>query len=115
MELDRLGYTRTEIQKYLYERATIPYQKLTPAEISTIQPRIDSGEIPIDRVATFREALKPGGKLPLLDRPEDLRIVVVGGIPGYTFSMSYFREGLYAPTSDQIKLIRGATLTKAGR
>ena len=52
---------------------------------------------------------------PVLDRPEDLRIVVVGGIPGYTFAMSYFREGLYAPTSDQTKLVRGATLTKAGR
>jgi hypothetical protein len=115
LELDRLGYTRASVQKYLYERATIPYEQLTPAEIATIQPRIDSGEIPKDRVPVFKEALKPGGKLPLLDRPEDLRIVVVGGIPGYTFSMSYFREGLYAPTSDQTKLVKGATLTKAGR
>jgi hypothetical protein len=115
LELDRLGYTRASVQKYLYERATIPYEQLTPAEIATIQPRIDSGEIPQDRVPVFKEALMPGGKLPLLDRPEDLRIVVVGGIPGYTFSMSYFREGLYAPTSDQTKLVKGATLTKAGR
>jgi hypothetical protein len=115
MELNRLGYTRAAVQKYLYERATIPFEKLTPAEIATIQPRIDSGEIPQDRVPVFKEALKPGGKLPLLDRPEDLRIVVVGGIPGYTFPMSYFREGLYAPTSDQTKLVRGATLIKAGR
>jgi hypothetical protein len=115
IELNNMGYTRASLQKYLYERATIPYEQLTPAEIATVQPRIDSGEIPPDRVAVFKEALKPGGKFPLLDRPEDLRIVVVGGIPGYTFSMSYFREGLYAPTSDQTKLIRGATLTKAGR
>lgn len=115
MELDHLGYTRTTIQKYLYEHAAIPYEQLTTAEIDTIQPRIDSGEIPKDRVDVFKHALKPGGRLPLLDRPEDIRIVVVGGIPGYTFSMSYFREGLYAPTSDQTKLIRGATLTKAGR
>jgi hypothetical protein len=115
MELNDLGYTRAGVQKYLYEQASVPYEKLTPAEIATVQPRIDSGEIPQDRVPVFKEALKPGGKLPLLDRPEDLRIVVVGGIPGYTFSMSYFREGLYAPTSDQTKLVRGATLTKAGR
>ncbi len=115
MELYRLGYTREGVQKYLYERAAIPYEQLTQAEVATIQPRIDSGEIPADRVPVFKESLKPGGKLPLLDRPEDIRIVVVGGIPGYTFSMSYFREGLYAPTSDQTKLIRGATLTKAGR
>jgi hypothetical protein len=115
IELNALGYTRASVQKYLYERATIPYEQLTAAEIATIQPRIDSGEIPQDRVAVFKEALKPGGRLPLLDRPEDLRIVVVGGIPGYTFSMSYFREGLYAPTSDQTKRVRGATLTKEGR
>jgi hypothetical protein len=115
MELDRLGHTPASLQKYLYERATIPYEQLTPAEIASIQPRIDSGEIPTDRVPIFKEALKPGGKLPILDRPEDIRIVVAGGIPGYTFGMMYFREGLYAPTSDQTRKIRGATLTKAGR
>jgi hypothetical protein len=115
MELDKQGQTRASLQKYLYERATIPYEQLTKEEIASIQPRIDSGEIPRDRVPVFLEALKPGGRLPILDRPEDIRIVVAGGIPGYSFAMSYFREGLYAPTSDQTKLIRGATLTKAGR
>jgi hypothetical protein len=115
MELDQMGYKRSSLQKLLYERATIPYEQLTPAEIASIQPRIDSGEIPPDRVSVFKEALKPGGRLPILDRPEDIRIVVAGGIPGYSFGMSYFREGLYAPTSDQTRKVRGATLTKAGR
>ena len=115
MELDRQGQTRASLQKMLYERATIPYEKLTPAEIANIQPRIDSGEIPKDRVQVFKDALKPGGRLPILDRPEDIRIIVVGGIPGYSFGMNYWREGLYAPTSDQTKKITGATLTQAGR
>jgi hypothetical protein len=115
IELDRLGYTRVSLQKLLYERAMIPYEQLTPAEISSIQPRIDSGEIPPDRVPLFKDALKQGGRLPILDLPEDIRIVVGGGIPGYTFGMMYYREGLYAPTSDQTRKIRGATLTKAGR
>jgi hypothetical protein len=115
MELNRLGHTRESLQKLIYERATIPYEQLTAAEIANIQPRIDSGEIPPDRVYVFKEALKPGGKLPMLDRPEDIRIVVAGGIPGYSFGMSFWREGLYAPTSDQTKKVRGATLTKAGR
>jgi hypothetical protein len=115
LELDRQGQTQTSLQKLIYERATIPYEKLTPEEIASIQPRIDSGEIPKDRVPVFLDALKPGGRLPILDRPEDIRIVVVGGMPGYSFGMSYFREGLYAPTSDQTKKVRGATLTKAGR
>ena len=114
-ELARQGYNRANLQKYLYERAVIPYEELTPAEIANVQPRIDSGEIPSDRVSVFKEALKPGGKLPMLDRPEDIRIVVAGGIPGYSFAMYFWREGLYAPTSDQTKLIRGATLTQAGR
>jgi hypothetical protein len=115
MELDKQGHTRASLQKLLYERASIPYEQLTPAEIANIQPRIDSGEIPADRVQAFKSALRPGGRLPLLDRPEDIRIVVAGGIPGYSFGMSFWREGLYAPTSDQTKLVKGATLTKAGR
>ena len=65
MELDRLGHTPASLQKYLYDRATIPYEQLTPAETASIQPRIDSGEIPTDRVSVFKEALKPGGKLPI--------------------------------------------------
>jgi len=115
MELQRLGYDRASLQKYLYQRAVIPYEELTPAGKANIQPRIDSGEIPVDRVPVFKEAMKPGGKLPMLDRPEDILIVVAGGIPGYSFAMSFWREGLYAPTSDQTKLVRGATLTEAGR
>jgi hypothetical protein len=115
MELDKQGHTRESLQKLLYERAAIPYEQLTRAEIANIEPRIESGEIPPDRISVFREALKPGGRLPMLDRIEDIRIIVVGGIPSYSFSMSFWREGLYAPTSDQTKLIRGATLTEHGR
>jgi hypothetical protein len=115
MELDKQGHNRESLQKLLYERAAIPYEQLTRAEIANIQPRIDSGEIPPDRVSVFKEALQPGGRLPMLDRPEDIRIVVAGGIPGYSFGMSFWREGLYAPTSDQTKLVRGATLTQNGR
>ncbi len=115
MELDEQGHTRESLQKLIYERASIPYEQLTSAEIANIQPRIDSGEIPPDRVPVFKLALRPGGRLPMLDRVEDIRIIVVGGVPSYSFGMSFWREGLYAPTSDQTKLVRGATLTKSGR
>jgi hypothetical protein len=114
MALDRQGFTRAGLQKLIYDRATIPYEQLTKEEIASIQPRIDSGEIPKDRVPVFLDALKSGGRLPMLDRQEDIRIVVAGGIPGYSFGMNYWREGLYAPTSDQTKKIKGAALTKAG-
>ena len=115
MELAKQGHTRESLQKILYERATIPYEELTPAEIANIQPRIDSGEIPEDRVSVFKDALKSGGRLPIMDRVEDIRIIVAGGIPGYSFGMTFWREGLYAPTSDQTRLIQGATKTRAGR
>jgi hypothetical protein len=59
--------------------------------------------------AVFKEALKPGGKVPVLVSPKDIHILVAGGIPGYAFGMSYFRM------SHVTKAIHGATLTKTGR
>jgi hypothetical protein len=75
---------------------------------------IAGSEIPQDRIPLFTEDLNPGGKVPLLNKPEDIHIIVAGGIPGYTFGMYYFAEGPYKPQSLLTKLIRGATLTKAG-
>lgn len=115
LEAARRGETRNTIQKYIYDRTRIPYEDLTPEEIAAIQRRIDAGEIPQSSIPIFKENLKAGGKVPLLDRPEDIHIIVAGGIPSYTFGMTYFSRPLYAPTAHQTKLIRGATLTKAGR
>ena len=115
MEINRLGFTRKSMQNYLYERASIPYEQLTPKEIESIQRRINAGEIPQDRVSVFKEALKPGGTFPLLIRPEDIHIIVAGGIPGYAFGTFYFSVPPYGATAVQTKLIRGAALTKAGR
>jgi hypothetical protein len=69
---------------------------------------------PRNCASVFLDVLKPGGRLPMLDRPEDIRIIVAGCIPGYFFDMNCRREGLYAPTSNQTKKIRGATFTTAG-
>jgi hypothetical protein len=123
IELQRLGYTRESLQKYLYERTSVPYEELSPEEVRAIQERIEgsvaggmilSDIIPQNRITVFREVLKPGGKVPVVISPEEIHIIVAGGIPGYTFGISYIKAP-YAPTSNQIKLIRGATLTKAGR
>ena len=115
MEINRLGFTRKGLQKYLYERSVIPYEQLTQKEIESVQRRMDAGEIPQDRMAAFKEALKPGGKFPLLLRPEDIHIVVTGGIPGYALGSFYFSTPPYGVTAVQTKLIQGATLTKGGR
>jgi hypothetical protein len=73
--------------------------------------------IPKDRLAVFQEALKPGGKIPLLISPKDIHVLVAGtgsGVPGSVVWFSYIKA-VYKWTSHQTKLIRGATLTKEGR
>jgi len=123
IELQRLGYTRESLQKYLYERTSIPYEDLSQDEIKGIQERIEasvaggiilSDVIPQSRLPVFKEALKPGGKVPIVVSPEDIHIIVAGGIPGYTFGISYIRAP-YTFSSHQIRPIHGATLTQAGR
>jgi hypothetical protein len=79
-----------------------------------VKKAIDSGEIPKDRSPVFEAGLKPGGKLPMLLRPEDLNIIVSGGIPGYTIVMSGYQQGIYKPLAHMTKPVRGAALTKAG-
>jgi hypothetical protein len=59
--------------------------------------------------------LKPGGKVPLLLRPEDCYIIVAGGIPGYSFGTSYYAIPPTGATAAMTKPIRGAALTSAGR
>lgn len=38
--------------------------------------------------------------------PEDAHIIVSGGIPGYTFTLSGYKEGIYKPTAHITKLIK---------
>jgi hypothetical protein len=115
VELDRMGYTRKSLCEYLYGRAAVAYEDLTPAEKQSVERRITDGEIPQSRVAAFREGLKPGGRVPILHSPEDCRIIVAGGSPGYSFGTSYFSIPPYATTSILTKRIHGAVLTEAGR
>ena len=110
----RLGYTRKSLQDYLYDKSSIPFEDLRPAEVELVKKAIDSGEIPKDRVAAFEAGLKPGGKLPMLLRPESLNIIVSGGIHGYTVVMSGYQHGIYKPLAHMTKPVRGATVTKAG-
>jgi hypothetical protein len=115
IELDRLGYTRKSLMEYLYGRASVPFEDLTPAEKQSVERRIADGEIPQSCVAAFKKGLKPGGRVPVLNSPEDCHIMVAGGAPGYSFGTSYFSIPPYAATSIQTKKIHGATLTRTGK
>jgi hypothetical protein len=110
----RLGYTRESLRDYLYARSSVAFEDLRPAEIELVRKAIESGEIPKDRASVFQAGLKPGGKIPMLLRPEDLNIIVAGGIPGYTIVMSGYQTGIYQPLAHITKPVLGATLTKAG-
>jgi hypothetical protein len=117
-ELGKLGYTRKSLQAWLYEHTSIPYEKLLAAtsgfghasEIDEINQSIADGRIRADRAQIFKDALKPGGKVPIVQSPEDFHIVVAGGSPGYTLLFSYPGPNW----AHETKKITGATLTKAG-
>jgi hypothetical protein len=111
----RLGYTRESLQAYIDDQTSVAFENLHPAEIASVQRAIKSGYIPADRVEAFEAGLKPGGKVPGLLRPTDAHFMVAGGIPGYTITMSSYRNGIYKPESHISKPISGATLTQAGR
>jgi hypothetical protein len=116
--LQRNGFTtKQSLREYIYENSKVPYEELIDKEIQGIQDRIntkaggmffDNDAIPEAQMSLFTEALKPGGKVPVVD-PDNIHIVVSGSIPGYSFGMSYFRS------AHQTKLIKGAALTVAGR
>jgi hypothetical protein len=46
--------------------------------------------------------------------PENSHIIVAGGIPGYTITLSGYQRGIYKPLAHITKPVRDATLTKAG-
>jgi hypothetical protein len=118
------GFTRESLREYIYEKTSVPYEELGPEEIKGIQERIrisiageglPGGRIPPDRIPVFQEALKPGGKVPVVITPQDIHLFVVGyPVGGQIIQMAYLRAP-YKWSSHQTKLMRGATLTKAGR
>jgi len=109
--LQRSSYkTKLSLRDYIYESTKVPYEELSAQEIQGIHDRINTkpgGSFFVNdafsegQLSVMREALKPGGKVPVVD-PDDIHIIVSGSIPGYSFGMSYFRS------AHQTKLIRGA-------
>jgi hypothetical protein len=117
-ELGKMGYTRKSLQEYLYEHTKVPFEKMSSATtgfghdsaIKEIQASIDDGRIRPDRAQIFRDALKPGGRVPIVQSPDDFHIFVAGGSPGYSLLFSYPGPNW----ANETKKVSGATLTKAG-
>jgi hypothetical protein len=118
VDLANHGYTRKTLQEYLYEQTRVAYEKLAgpvffghDSEIDFIKTSIADGRIRPERAPIFLEALKPGGRVPVVQSPADFHIIVAGGSPGYDLLFSYPGTNW----ANQTKRIRGATLTIAGR
>jgi hypothetical protein len=113
-EYKKMGYDQKSLQDEIYERASIPYDELTPVERKSLKKAVELGVIPEERKSVFQAALNPGGKVPVIMSPENLHLFVAGGVPGCAFSFSYYRVAPYNWTALMTKRISGATLTKAG-
>jgi hypothetical protein len=118
VELANKGYTRRSLQEYLYDQTRVPFERLTGPtsfgsqnEVDFIKASIADGRIRPDRAQVFLDALKPGGRVPVVQSPDDFHIVVAGGSPGYDLLFTYPGTNW----AHQTKKIAGATLTKAGK
>jgi hypothetical protein len=98
--LQRRGFSRQSLIDHLFESAKVPYEQLTHREIQSLHDRIDTkpggpffanDAIPDDQLPGVKDALKPGGRVPVV-YPGDLHVIVSGSIPGYSFGMGYFRS-----------------------
>ncbi len=111
VDLASAGYTRKSLQQYLYEKSRIPFEKLSPATIQLTQDAIADGRIRPENAQRFKDNLKPGGRVPIVQTPDDFHIFVAGGSPGYDLLFTYPGPNW----ANETKLINRATLTKAGQ
>lgn len=103
------GSKKTGRNLHTFEDAWFPYADYADREKRALKLAIADGRIPSNVVSNAQ--LKEGGTIPTVGGPDFIHVVVIGGMPGYTGGWRY-------PGSNyrhQTKLIKGVTLTKAGR
>jgi hypothetical protein len=89
----------------------VPVERVDPSITKAIDEALDAGEFLPEMVPLFKEALKPGGKVPVVQTPQHIDIIVGGGAAGYTWLFG----GSSPNPNHSIKKVTGATLTKSGR
>jgi len=78
--------------------------------IKAINESLDAGEFLPEAVPVFRESMKQGGKIPVVQTPNHIDIIVAGGTAGYTWLFG----GPGPNPHHSVKKVGGATLTKSG-
>jgi hypothetical protein len=110
--LAKIGFSKEDVKRWLYEQARIPYSSLTEVEIKILKEALERKELPmhfwLEGGTKNTKGITPS--IPVIEEPGLLRMVVVGGFPSPTVVWKYSHQ-----TGHGTKLIRGATLTKAGR
>lgn len=117
------GYTQESLRQHIFDATSVPYADLSKEEIAEIKKRLQMSRdklglitdwVPPGRIADWEAGLKPGGKVPLLSSPDDIRFVVAGG-GGIAATGWFYWRSIYTWSSNNSVKIHGATLTKAGR
>lgn len=119
VELANHGYTRKSLQEYFYEHTRVPYEDIVKrgasfgegSEEALIRASVADGRIRPDRAQIFLDNLKPGGRIPVVQSPDDFHIVVAGGSPGYDLLFTYPGTNW----AHQTVKIADATETKSGQ
>jgi len=109
--LKEKGMSKQDVQKFLWEQSKVPVERIDASTIKVINECLDAGEFLPEVVPAFREALKPGGKVPVVQTPEHIDIIVAGGTAGYTWVFG----GPFPNPHHSVKRVTGATLTKSGK
>ena len=89
----------------------MPVERVDPSTVKAINEAIVAGEFLPEVVPMFREALKPGGKVPVVQTPQHMDIIVAAGTAGFTWLFG----GSSPNPNHSVKKVTGATLTKSGR
>jgi hypothetical protein len=118
-QLAAAGYTKQSLAQWLCDNSRLPWDRLSKEQQATAKAAAKSGNTP----GLKPEDCQPGGTIPTLSNPKHIAILVSGDMAGYTVVFHSF-GGSTAVNADNpnaprgidfmTKLIKGATLTKAG-
>ncbi len=109
--LKEKGMSKKDVQEFLWEQSKVPYERIDKSTVKAIIECLDAGEFTPQAAPIFREALKPGGRVPVVQSPDHIDIIVAGGTAGYTWVFG----GPGPNPHHSVKKVTGATLTKSGR
>jgi hypothetical protein len=108
--LNDRGMSRKDVQNFLWEQSRVPYERLEKSAVKHLNECLDAGEFLPQAVPVFREALKPGGKVPVVQTPDHIDIIVAGGTAGYTWLFG----GPGPNPHHSVKRVTGVAIAKSG-